>query len=354
MRSHLARQALVLAPALVAGLYVLGLFGWWAASSRFGDRWLWLFLLNCVAVYLFLPLPLVLLIAALSPNLLLRLGAALALLLFLALYGRLFLPRPPAPPANPSLTVMTYNVLAFNPRPDAVAETIAHADADVVALQELSAPIADALQARLATRYPYHVATEERGVRGMGVWSRYPLRDTGQRLAGPWLSEPQVLEVAHPEVSVTLINVHNRSLDISSPGWPARLHLSAPDREAAARSLVAFAQAHPGPLVVLGDFNATDQSRAYRLLRGALRDAWREAGFGIGHTFPGTNGSGSGPPHLGARQLPSWLARIDYVFHSPNLQTLEVRIGPWDGGSDHRPVLARLDLAPERRATGDQ
>lgn len=354
MRSHLARQALLLAPALLASLYLLGIFGWWAASTRFGDRWLWLFVLNNLAVYLFLPLPLALIVALLVPNLPLRLGAALALVLFVSLYGRLFLPRPPAPPANPTLTVMTYNVLAFNPRPDAVAEAIARSGADVVALQEVSEPIAAVLRERLREQYPYHALARTDGVRGMGVWSRYPLRDTGQRLAGPWLSEPQVLEVAHPEVTVTLINVHNVSLDVSSPGWWRRLHHTAPAREAAARSLIAFARANEGPLVVLGDFNATDQSRVYRMLGTALRDAWREAGFGLGHTFPGTNARGVGPPRLGARRLPRWLARIDYVFHSPDLKTLEARIGPWDGGSDHRPVLARLDLAPERRATSDK
>jgi endonuclease/exonuclease/phosphatase (EEP) superfamily protein YafD len=40
-----------------------------------------------------------------------------------------------------------------------------------------------------------------------------------------------------------------------------------------------------------------------------------------------------------------WLLRIDYIFHSRDWRTHWARIGPWDGVSDHRPVLARLVLS---------
>lgn len=349
MPAAFARQVPSLALTLGVGFYLVALPGWWIASLCFGDRWLWLFVLNNLAVYLFLPLPLAVILAIWTPQPLLRLGAALTLALFVVLYGQLWLPWLPASSANPALTVMTYNVLAHNPRPEAVAEAIVRSGADVVALQEVSERIGEVLQERLREQYPYHLLARMDEVRGMGVWSRYPLRDTGQRLAGPWLSEPQVLEITHPTATITVVNVHNVSLDVSSPGWPWRLHQTAPAREAAAHSLITFARAHRGPLVVLGDFNATDQNRAYRLLRTVLRDAWREAGFGLGHTFPGADAYGTGRPHLGFLPLPRWLARIDYIFHSPDLRTLDARIGPWDGHSDHRPVIARLDLTPSVR-----
>jgi vancomycin resistance protein VanJ len=350
MHARPVRRGFALLPALAALLYLLALLGWWLASTVFGDRWLWLFALNCVAIYLFLPLPLALITAALSPNLPLRLGAILGLLLFFGLYGRLLLPlpHPPAPSPAATVTVMTYNVLAHNPRPEAVADAILASDADLVALQELSPPIIAVLREQLGADYPYHLVTEGRGRHGIGVWSRYPLYATGQRLAGPWLSQPQVIEVALPTARLTLVNAHNISLDVSSPGWWTRLHQTAPARETAARALIAFARAQHGPLVVLGDFNATDQSRAYRILRTELRDAWREAGSGSGHTFPGANAHGAGPPHLGRLPLLRWMARIDYIFYSPDLQATAAWLGPWDGRSDHRPVIARLALKLDR------
>ncbi|NJO84853.1 MAG: hypothetical protein HC828_20205, partial [Blastochloris sp.] len=41
-----------------------------------------------------------------------------------------------------------------------------------------------------------------------------------------------------------------------------------------------------GPLVVMGDFNMSDREPGYKLLTGSLRDAFREAGWGFGFTFP--------------------------------------------------------------------
>jgi vancomycin resistance protein VanJ len=334
---------------IVAAIYLVGLLTWWIASVRFGDRWLWLFLLNCVAFYLFLPLPFALMAAGAGQSLALRAGAVLGLVLFVTLYGRQVIPRPARQPAPALLTVMTYNTLAHNRHPEALAEAVAGSGADVVAMQELSVANIAALEPRIAAFYPYHILAAGRGRYGMGVWSRYPLRDTGQSLAGPWLREPQVLEVLLPGVTVTLINVHNVSLDVSSPRWWARVHRTAPARERAAQSLTAFARAHDGPLVVLGDFNTVDQSRAYRLLRAELWDSWEEAGTGPGKTFPGTGAFGAGRPHLGPLPLPRWLARIDYVFHSADLRATAAWLGPWDGGSDHRPVVARLALAPADR-----
>jgi endonuclease/exonuclease/phosphatase (EEP) superfamily protein YafD len=38
--------------------------------------------------------------------------------------------------------------------------------------------------------------------------------------------------------------------------------------------------------------------------------------------------------------------RIDYVFYSSHWRAAAARLGPWDGGSDHRPVVAELALLP--------
>jgi endonuclease/exonuclease/phosphatase (EEP) superfamily protein YafD len=42
------------------------------------------------------------------------------------------------------------------------------------------------------------------------------------------------------------------------------------------------------------------------------------------------------------------MARIDYIFYSPDLQATAAWLGPWDGRSDHRPVIARLALKLDR------
>jgi hypothetical protein len=115
-------------------------------------------------------------------------------------------------------------------------------------------------------------------------------------------------------------------------------------REKQAQALVEFAAEHPGPLIFVGDLNATDQNKAYAIISPTMHDAWREAGWGFGHTFPGKptpDVGGSRPVVLGL-PVPMWLVRIDYIFHSDSFITLDARLGPDDGGSDHRPVVARL------------
>ncbi len=53
-------------------------------------------------------------------------------------------------------------------------------DADIVALQELSQPMADAIQQQLAAEYPYQVLMPAELDDGQGILSRYPLRDVAR------------------------------------------------------------------------------------------------------------------------------------------------------------------------------
>ena len=96
-----------------------------------------------------------------------------------------------------------------------------------------------------------------------------------------------------------------------------------------------------GTIVVLGDFNMTDQSSRYRRLTQRLSDAYREAGWGFGHTFPDVEKVGPIP-------IPFPLVRIDYVFHSWNLTAEKATVGA-NGGPDHRYLVAELSFPLERQ-----
>jgi endonuclease/exonuclease/phosphatase (EEP) superfamily protein YafD len=94
----------------------------------------------------------------------------------------------------------------------------------------------------------------------------------------------------------------------------------------------------PEPLVLLGDLNSAPMSEVYGTLSARLTDAFTEAGWGAGHTWPAEGGNFYNIPH------PPRLVRIDYVFHSAEWRAEEARVGGWDGVSDHHPVVARLRL----------
>jgi endonuclease/exonuclease/phosphatase family metal-dependent hydrolase len=74
-----------------------------------------------------------------------------------------------------------------------------------------------------------------------------------------------------------------------------------------------------------GDFNDTPNSYSYFTIRGKLRDAFLEKGFGFGRTYSGI------APTL----------RIDYIFASPSIEVLSFRRIK-KVLSDHYPIIARL------------
>jgi vancomycin resistance protein VanJ len=261
--------------------------------------------------------------------------AVVPLLIFSSVYGHLYLPRWPAYTADPAFTVLTHNVLYTNEDVDAVAAEIERYTPDFFGLRELEPSMAEALDDRFAERYPYH-----RVEPGCGFWSRYPILSyeafqlvEGQ---GAW-AQQLVLDVDGRAVSV--LSVHPRSppvYGIPFSELPAVLPAEFPnqDRDTDLRGLLERLEGVGGPLVIIGDFNATDQQALYAPLTRRLRDAQRESGWGMGFTF-------SNRPDVG---LALW--RIDYVFYTPDLVALSTGVGDY-GGSDHRPVIARLAFRAE-------
>src|SRR5690606_17366211 len=171
-----------------------------------------------------------------------------------------------------------------------------------------------------------------------GVFSKVPLRVEQQRMGGTGRRNPQVVTLELPWGDTTLVNVHNLSIPRTLPDWPSEITASLAQRQRVADAILTFSRQRSAPMIVVGDFNTTERSTAYETVSLALTDAWREAGYGFGHTFPGGPRS---PTPLGV-SVPPWLLRIDCVFRSAEIVATSADIGPWDGGSDHRPVLVTL------------
>lgn len=328
----------------LAWTYLVFLLGRAILQFIFGDRWTWLFLLNTFALYLFLPLPLVIGATFLSRQRLLWVGCGVSLAVGLLAYGGLFLPRlAPMVENAPTLTVITYNVLGTNQDIVAVLRVVRTSNADVITLQELNPTLAEALQEELGDEYPYQILNIGEEWSGAGTISRYPLAESDETLGSQWFEAPQVLTVDFKGEMVMLVHFHTAAT--SNYRNADHIALTVRVREEQAQAVVNLVQSHSGPLIAPTDFNATDQSTAYQILTDTLHDSWREAGWGPGHTFPGAapNGHGSRLQFMGL-PLPRWLLRIDYVFHSDHWQAISARTGPWDGTSDHRPVVVTLQL----------
>jgi endonuclease/exonuclease/phosphatase family metal-dependent hydrolase len=92
------------------------------------------------------------------------------------------------------------------------------------------------------------------------------------------------------------------------------------------------------PVVVMGDFNATDDAAPYAVMTGELRDAFYASRHG--HHGPTSTWNGFDAIEPGRR--------IDYIFVDERLGVLQHGIlsDTFDGRfpSDHLPVLAEIDL----------
>jgi vancomycin resistance protein VanJ len=339
MRSWIVARLVTL-----ARVYFTFLLGWVILRALAGDRWWWLFMFNSLALYLFAPLPVILIVAILGRRRDVWMGLSVSLVAAVYLFGGLFWCKSTAlHAAGTSLTVMSYNILGYNENSAAVVAAIRASNADVVTLQELNPLIAEAIQRELTAEYPYQALDPQWGVTGMGTISRYPLRSTGASLPGAWVGAPQVLTLDWDGASVVVLHPHPFATNVD---LPARMESTVRERERQAQAIADFVAKRPGPLIAPMDLNASDQSVAYGIVSRVLVDSWREAGWGLGHTFPGAASPGSSRLSIaGVPVIPMWMVRIDYVFHSRHWRAVSAEIGPWDGVSDHRPIVAKLFLA---------
>jgi endonuclease/exonuclease/phosphatase (EEP) superfamily protein YafD len=322
----------------LAWLYLAVLLVTTLLRYTLGDRSEWLFTLNGLALYTFLPLPFLLPLALLLRRRELWLGLAVGVGIWFYLWGGLFLPRMPFgdDATGPRLTLMAYN-LAGSEDTEAVLQAIRDGGADVVALQELDTRSARAIADGLSAEYPYQVLDGRAGANGSGVISRFPMRATGESIFDEeWVSPPTIVEVNVEGRIITLVRFH-------CVAFPRNYEA----RNRQADKLADYASNRQGPLVMVGDLNATSTNSAHAAVTSALNDTWQEVGWGFGHTFPGAGESvlpGSARPVYFGVTSPKWLVRIDYVFHSSEWQAISARTGPWDGRSDHRAMVAVLQL----------
>lgn len=338
------RPVMTPAMGLLLSLYVGSLLAWILARALCGDRWVVALTLSQMGPWLFLPslffAPWVLLGRQPLGAILLAVPAGL----FLWYYGPMLLPPPAAPEPAVPLTVVTFNLQATNPDVAALVRVLETSAADVAALQEVHGWQHSALSAALAGRYP-HRWRDEAG--GLAVYSVHPIVErqvydvpAPEGAEPPWPIQSAVLDVRGTPVHV--LNAHLAQTGI----MPLLGRLDAEPMQTFAAARVAqidrigqAIQERALPAIVACDGNMTDLTSAYAGIDANLQDAWRERGWGLGHTLL--------VPRSFEVASPVNLAvlRIDYLFFSSGIRVNRVRVIPGDSGSDHRPVWAEFDLA---------
>ncbi|MFF2851593.1 endonuclease/exonuclease/phosphatase family protein [Streptomyces sp. NPDC058001] len=215
------------------------------------------------------------------------------------------------------VTLVTHNVNAENPDPAGTARDLAASDADVVALEELTARDVPVYERALAGAYPHH------SVQGtVGVWSKYPLSATAPVDIKLGWTRAMRATVTTPYGKIAVYVAHLPSVRVK-----LNAGFTASQRDESADALGAAIREEPlAKTALLGDLNGTMNDRSLNAVTAQMRSTQGAAGNGFGFSWPAS--------------FP--MARIDQIM----VKGVEP-VSSWTlprTGSDHLPVAARIQL----------
>lgn len=260
-------------------------------------------------------------------------------------------------PSSRSFTLMSYNVRGFrndssNRAVDGYVEYFSGADvADIVCFQEyaLDMPCVERVDSLFNA---YHGKVYRRDVVETGdvvlrTYSRYPIIASGA-ISGEGRGTSQWVDVVIKNDTLRIFNNHLYTMNISSEdssdiergrilqdGERMRSIVERIAKNSSVRAdfvdtLSMVIDNTPYRRVICGDFNDTPMSYVYGELAKRYVDAFEQCGKGYGYTFR---------PMYG-------MLRIDYILHSPELETESYTIDSDVELSDHLPITARIKILP--------
>jgi len=268
-----------------------------------------------------------------------------------------------------AIKILTYNVMRFNnikkddpgDPPNKILQYIVESNADIVCIQEYGASKKDTHFLteddikNAMKNYPYSYTHPLQFPRpsedfSLAVFSRFPILSIKKVPYESTLNGSFVAELDIRGKKVTLINNHlesnklsgeertnyyqltkevdTQSLDAFTQMMTKRLTPAFKARAIQAQVVSKVIKENKNPyLIVCGDFNDTPISYARYKIKGNLRDAFVNTGFGLGITY----------------NKYRFLFRIDYILHSDNIKSYNCTVGDLKS-SDHYPVSCYLEL----------
>lgn len=268
------------------------------------------------------------------------------------------------------LKVLTYNVHVFDvfdkkegaETRNAIYDLLHREQADVICFQEFyqsekskAFPTRDTLLAFLPNKY-YHErythAISGQQYFGVVTMSKYPIARKG---FVPFATDVNnfciYVDIVKEDDTIRVYNAHLQSIrfkkedydlakgktdqseiDEASMRIARRLKNAFVKRQEQVDRIAASIRASPYPVVLCGDFNDPPVSYTYCTLTDRLEDSFRACGNGIGNTYIGA--------------FPSF--RIDYILHSPGIETIDYETLP-EKLSDHHAVTATLQWSKKKK-----
>lgn len=183
---------------------------------------------------------------------------------------------------------------------------------------------------------------------GIATFSKYPIIKKSRIPFNSSFNAAMYTDILFNNDTIRVFNIHLQSIRFQEDNYAfidtarfkynneqineiraigSRLKTAFSKRAEQAQVIANYIKDSPHPVVVLGDFNDTPQSYAYRKIKKGLHDSFRQTGRGFGNTYAG--------------ELPSF--RIDFIMYGPPLLSADfIRIKT--DHSDHYPISTHLFL----------
>lgn len=215
--------------------------------------------------------------------------------------------------------IMTYSKMGRNNKINSVAQVIINEKPDILFMQEISEKEAYSLIKKLRTIYKKGFSFLV-GKQSNLIFSRFKIKKEKGRQ-----NKIQPALIALPEGNISVRNIHLQKSVFTTDKQYKIL-----DR------LVKDIKNDRLPQIIGGDFNATSINYPYIKIKNHLSNAFEQAGFGFGFTFP------SPARNLGIL-FP--FMRIDHIFYSNHFKIQSAYVVKNSGNSDHYPVIAILSAS---------
>lgn len=240
-----------------------------------------------------------------------------------------------------NLSVMSFNVRSFNkyewiddPNIESeILSLIQTKNPDILCFQEFSTP-----KTNLFQKFPYQYQSPAyKGKTLQRIFSKYPIINSGSLDFPDTFNNAIYVDIAFKNDTLKLYNVHLQSFNIiPEMNTFTKKDASQLFEQFSTVMLKQYEQANiirkhmeksAHKKIVTGDFNNTQYTNIYHLIKGDMKDSFFEKGEGFGRTYD-------------LWQLP---IRIDYILADPALQILSHENFN-QKLSDHYPVMATLKV----------
>ena len=240
------------------------------------------------------------------------------------------------------LSIMSYNARIFNlyewsDNPmlgNEIVDFVVNKNPDIVCFQEF-----DNAKANQFKQYSYqYISNKTKSKRGIqAIFSKFPIVAKGS-LDFPDSSNNAIFaDVLYKKDTLRIYNLHLESLRIDAntrylsrqppPKLYKKLRNSFVKQQRQAKMFDAHRKDTSHKVIVCGDFNNTQFSNVYRIIKGDMKDTFQEKGKGTGRTFDFIN----------------YPFRIDFILVAKDFEVtahknFDIQL------SDHFPVIASVRI----------